>query len=149
MLKDLNIRRIEPDFIHAMIAQINGIDLSNSEDYFEKYETGVYRHDGFMFNFDGFIENNTSNEMIDKWVEYGVCDNYEQIIERNKELLADESKTYVIGLSSVKKSSQSPQGGWRWHKWGEYIGTQNPQHEYLYDEDDIDLVYSYHIYETK
>jgi hypothetical protein len=39
---------------------------------------------------------------------------------------------------------------WRWHKWGEYIGTKNPQHEYLYDEDEsIQEVFCYHIYKRK
>lgn len=30
-----------------------------------------------------------------------------------------------------------------------YIGIQNPQYEYLYDEEDIEKVYCYHIYEVK
>lgn len=31
-------------------------------------------------------------------------------------------------------------GGWRWHKWGEYIGKHNPQYEYLDHEIGIDYV---------
>ena len=31
-------------------------------------------------------------------------------------------------------------GGWRWHKWGEYIGKHNPQYEYLDHESGIDYV---------
>lgn len=31
--------------------------------------------------------------------------------------------------------------------WGAYIGNQNPQHEYIYDDKHIDKVYCYHIYE--
>lgn len=31
-------------------------------------------------------------------------------------------------------------GGWRWHKWGEYIGKHNPQYEYLDHETGIDYV---------
>lgn len=83
MLKNLSIRTIKPDMIHAMIAQVNGIDLSN-DDYFEQYTTGIYRHDGYMFNFDGFIENGTLDTIADKWIEYGVCDNYQQILELKK-----------------------------------------------------------------
>ena len=55
MLKDLNYYTTEPSHIYAMIAQINGIDLTFEKAYFEHYTTGVYRHDGYMFNFDGFI----------------------------------------------------------------------------------------------
>jgi hypothetical protein len=47
----------------------------------------------------------------------------------------------------VIKANQSHEGGWRWHKWGEYIGKYEPQYEYLYDEPEIEKVYVYHIYE--
>ena len=33
--------------------------------------------------------------------------------------------------------------GWRWHKWGPYIGTQDPQCEYLADEPEIKEVFVY------
>lgn len=80
--------------------------------------------------------------------EYGVCDNYHQVLEKYP-FLKEDSKQYVVTVCSVKKCHQSPSGGWRWHKWGEYIGTQNPQHEYLYDEDHIEEVFCYHIYKRK
>jgi hypothetical protein len=148
MLKNLTIRNIKPDMIYAIIAQINNVDLE-SNNCFEQYAQGVYRHDGYMFNFDGFIENGTNNKLIDKWVDYGVCDNYEQILEQRKDILDHPNKNFVIGLSTVEKKNQESWGGWRWHKWGEYIGNQNPQHEYLYDEEGIEKVYCYHIYEIE
>jgi hypothetical protein len=38
-------------------------------------------------------------------------------------------------------------GGWRWHKWGPYIGKGEPTTEYLDDEDGFaDGVYVYHFY---
>lgn len=151
MLKDLNVLKIEPDAIYGMVASVNGVDLSNGN-YFEQLGTGIYRHDGFMFNFDGFIKNNTTNKIIDEWVNSGVCDNFHQILDRasnilDNDVLGNPDRNFVIGLSTVEKSKQSSEGGWRWHKWGEYIGTQNPQCEYLYDEPEIDKVYCYHIYE--
>lgn len=146
MLVNLAIRSIEPDGIMALIAQMNGEDLAGGT-YFEKYVDGVYRHDGFKFNFDSFIKDNTFDTIIDKWISSGVCDNYEQVLEHKEKLLSDTDKKYVVGLSTVRRKDQSPEGGWRWHKWGEYIGTQNPQHEYLYDDTHIDTVYCYRIYE--
>lgn len=84
----------------------------------------------------------------DNWIsEYGVCDTYQQVLDRYP-ILLDESRAFIITLVSIKKSEQSPSGGWRWHKWGEYIGTKNPQYEYLFDEGpDIEEVFTYHIYE--
>lgn len=81
--------------------------------------------------------------------EYGVCDNYQQVLEKFPFLQTDENQ-YVVTVTVMKKCHQPPQGGWRWHKWGEYIGTKNPQHEYLYDEDEsIQEVFCYHIYKRK
>mgnify|MGYP000984510367 FL=1 len=38
-------------------------------------------------------------------------------------------------------------GGWRWHKWGEYLGNGTPTCEHLDDEDEFnDGVYVYHMY---
>lgn len=80
---------------------------------------------------------------------YGVCDNYQQILNRVKginEYINDKDNTYVIILYKVKKSEQPETGGWRWHKWGPYIGDHEITTEYLYDEDDIDFVYTFSIY---
>ena len=149
MLKDLKYFSVVPGFIYATIAQVNGVDLSKEENYFEHYTTGVYRHDGYMFNFEGFLAEKCGVNVTDEWVAYGVCDNYKQVLEKYKDLLNDANKNYVVGLSTVKREAQSSEGGWRWHKWGEYIGNQNPQHEYLYDDTHIDKVYCYHIYEIE
>jgi len=52
-------------------------------------------------------------------------------------------------LRVIRKDLEPTDGGWRWHKWGEYIGTQNPQMEYIHDEPEIEKVYVYHIYELE
>jgi hypothetical protein len=77
---------------------------------------------------------------------YGVCDTVEQLLEACPELLSSE-RQFTVTLTPIVKSEQPSDGGWRWHKWGPYIGTQNPQCEYIYDEVNIEQVYVYHIYE--
>ena len=77
--------------------------------------------------------------------EYGICDNYQQILDKWPHLEID-TKKYFITLVQMNREDQPDDGGWRWHKWGEYIGIQNPQHEYLFYEEHIDTVYTYHIY---
>lgn len=79
---------------------------------------------------------------------YGVADNVEQIKERYKDQIASDAPI-VISLTEMCKENQPEDGGWRWHKWGEYIGTQNPQCEYLYDEPEIDSVFVFHVYSVK
>ena len=80
---------------------------------------------------------------------YGVCDNLSQILQKIPEIEQDQNRQFIITLTPVIKKNQSRRGGWRWHKWGEYIGTQEPTTEYLYDEPIIKKVYAFHIYEKK
>ena len=105
------------------------------------------------FNFDNLISNR-----IEKYYEfedegrylgaYGVCDNIEQVKEKYSKWINDPDLKFFISFAEVKKSDQPSEGGWRWHKWGNYIGIKEPQGEYLYDEDDdIQKVYCYHIYQ--
>lgn len=77
---------------------------------------------------------------------YGVCDDYQQVIDQCPEL-QDPNRRFVICVTPIVRAEQSPTGGWRWHKWGPYIGKHEPQYEYLYDEKGIEKVFVYHIYE--
>ena len=147
MLKDLIYQTTKPSEIYSMIAQINGIDLSSENAYFEHYATGVYRHDGYIFNFfDGFINERCVNKVVDKLVRNGVCDNYGQVLEERKDILNNPNiRTMLLGCVQLIIIKQPSDGGWRWHKCGKYIGNQNPEHEYLYNDTHIDKVYCYHI----
>ena len=78
---------------------------------------------------------------------YGVSDDVEQILEYIPELENDSERTFVLFVTVVRRADQESTGGWRWHKWGEYIGKHEPKHEYLYDEKDIDEVLCWHVYE--
>lgn len=75
---------------------------------------------------------------------YGVCDSWEQILEMAPGLESDP-RPFVVFVSEIRHEGQTSPGGWRWHKWGPYIGNHRPQHEYLADEVGIDRVFVYHI----
>jgi hypothetical protein len=76
---------------------------------------------------------------------YGVCDSPEQILERFPRL-ATIPERLLITINEVRKEHQPDHDGWRWHKWGEYIGNKEIMHEYLADEDDsIESVFTYQI----
>ena len=79
---------------------------------------------------------------------YGVADSIEQVIERWPFLVQDEHR-YLISYMTVRHEDEPDRGGWRWHKWGPYIGTQDPQYEYLADESGIEQVICFHIYQYK
>lgn len=87
------------------------------------------------------------NEVLNKeTLGFGVCDSYEQILEHFPSLITSDKK-YIVALSKVTKGIEGTPYGWRWHKWGPYIGTQKPTTEYLYDEPNIDTVYTFTILE--
>ena len=79
---------------------------------------------------------------------FGVADNLLQVLKQCPHLLTSE-KYYVVGFCWIRKSECYKNGGWRWHKWGNYIGNQKPTCEYLYDEPKIKKVVCYQIYELK
>lgn len=80
---------------------------------------------------------------------YGVCDSPEQLLAKLPEEITTGPRKFVISVTGVRKEDQPPDGGWRWEKWGPYIGEMESKADYLYDEPDIDMVCIYHIYEVE
>ena len=79
---------------------------------------------------------------------YGVCDSPEQFIEDFHGFLEDHEKELMVCFSHVAKVEQPSEGGWRWHKWGSYVGHGEPECEYLYDEEGFEEgVYCFHVYD--
>lgn len=116
-------------------------------------DTGIYEvnHFGcspFIDGYKDWPDEKLVNKDGDRFCNYGVCDNYQQILEQCP-MLKESNRQFFITIKSVKKKEQSDWGGWRWHKWGPYIGTQQPTTEYIYDEPIIEEVYVFHIYELK
>jgi hypothetical protein len=145
MLVDVTIRE-EYDEISALISKING----NSNKIIHP-ETGIYEIGHFNFDHD-FKENckrwsALSDLSINGYLNcYGVCDTYKQILEQYPGIITSDRK-FVISITPILKENQSKKGGWRWYKWGSYIGKHTPITEYLYDDPSIDKVYVYTIYE--
>lgn len=76
---------------------------------------------------------------------YGVADNWEQVLKVKKEFVKSKDK-FIMTFFTINREDEPSSGGWRWHKWGEYIGSQNPQHEYIYDDKHIDSIIVYHFH---
>lgn len=77
--------------------------------------------------------------------EYGVCDTPEQAVEGLG--LRARPERFFVSFVEINKATQPSDGGWRWHKWGSYIGDHEPQCEYIHDEPEIEKVYTFHVYE--
>lgn len=81
-------------------------------------------------------------------INHGLCDNPDQILAKWPHLETSKQKHFIT-LTPIYKSDQSPSGGFRFHKWGTYIGEHELQYEYLYDEEEIDIIYVFHIHTLK
>lgn len=90
------------------------------------------------------IEELTDCYVEDSLYDYGVVDNATQIIEN-----CSIPENAVILMVPVLKECQPDFGGWRWHKWGPYYGVQNPKHEYIHDEKDIEMIYCFSVVTLK
>lgn len=80
--------------------------------------------------------------------EYGVCDHPDQLLAKYP-IIKDCPEKLFVTCVPIFRAQQPREGGWRWHKWGEYIGAQEPQCEYLHDEPVIETVYTFQVYELK
>ena len=89
------------------------------------------------------------------WHNYGVADNASQVLDYYENFLLTDygdymnNREFVILMTPIFREDQSEYGGWRWHKWGPYIGEFEPKCEYLYDEEGIDYVWVFSIVEVE
>lgn len=136
-----------PDPILGMVAQVNKRGASERITQ-GIYEIGHFGSSHWLPNFEHWPQLPDKFDRISPLGCFGVCDNVEQIIARCPELVTSP-RQFLITVHRVVRSEQEPDGGWRWHKWGDYIGVHSPTTEYLYDEPEIEQVLVFHIYEKK
>ena len=161
MLVDLTPIKEEQDR-RKSIAKEHKFDYTPQDDKSLKQETGIYQC-AFAFNFsEDEFEELKKLSWDDRYKifpnfekqTYGVADNVEQIKEYYKEEVSDKHKKYAICVTPVwqERENKGKGGGWRWHKWGGYIGKLNPQCEYLDDEDfgeDFEFILTFTLYAVK
>lgn len=79
----------------------------------------------------------------------GICDNASQVLETYHKLVDDPNRLYVVFLSPVFKCDQQPEAGFKWKRYGKYIGVHKRKESLLVDEPDIGFIFKYNIYEIK
>lgn len=73
----------------------------------------------------------------------GVCDNIDQILKTHHDIIIDTNKKYAIVTHKIYQHDQPSKMGWRWKKFGPYIGEHDIGTEYLYNEDLSDINQDY------
>lgn len=123
------------------------------QDYRKDFD-GVYvcgLNDNYLLE---VLTNYRDARKLQSFYEYGVADNASQIMDFYDNICREHTDymnthKFVILLTPIFKADQPEMGGWRWHKWGPYIGVHDIKCEYLYDEKEIDYVYVFHILEVE
>jgi len=147
----------------AGIAEDHGFNYLPQDDPKFIQETGIYQCScPFNFSKEEFIELQRLS-----WKDrysifppesnkgtYGVADTIEQIKDYYAKEVGDPEQKFALALTPVyqEKENKGKGGGWRWHKWGPYIGKLNPKCEYLDDEnfgEDFQYVIVFGIYKIK
>lgn len=80
---------------------------------------------------------------------YGVCDSLEDVFKRCPLIKESPHREFLIVSMPILREDEPEEGGWRWCKWGPYLGNKTPKAEYLHDEPEIDMVIVYSIYERR
>lgn len=137
-------RILNSDSISQMIGRLNG-----NNEAVQELRIGVYKRPDFgSYPFMPGYSDSFDCEGLSISC-YGVCDNIQQIIDQCPELEADKDRQFMVAVTPIIKAEQPSSGGWRWHKWGPYIGEGDPQCEYIFNEPVIGDVLVYHIYERE
>ena len=77
---------------------------------------------------------------------YGVCDGINNLLSHPDYAdVLNGPRKFTVFLTEL---SRADHGDWRWHKWGPYIGSYEPQYEHLRHET-IDSVWIFHIVEHR
>lgn len=128
-------------------------------------------------NPENLIDHASAYETYKHWpassLAYGVSDNATQVINHLKHALEtyltkdsthsffirgkrlykfltdNPDAVYLIRFYPVFNHHDGKTGGWRWHKWGPYLGKHTPQCQYLDKEQNIDYVLIWHLYPLK
>lgn len=113
------------------------------------YQIGHYGSSAFLAEYEHYPELTADDSEV-YLGPYGVCDGVDNLLAVYP-ILVESPRQFVVTLKCVRRdlSNKGKGGGWRWHKWGAYIGSLEPTTEYLDDEPEIEQVFCYHIYERK
>ena len=77
---------------------------------------------------------------------YGVVDHWTQLPLQD---LMKDPRPLMVYLTRVRADEQPPNGGWRWHKWGPYLGVHEVSQEYLFDTPGVSEVWCFQAMELK
>lgn len=123
---------------------------------FTWFEKGIYEakdfslDEWFLRQYYGYSVTNSIPKLMPLLKEsglrpFGVADSIEQVKAYYEPLESLSEQFFIMVTPVYRKEQSSPFGGFRFHKWGKYIGKHDIRHEYLCDEKDMDMVYTFRV----
>lgn len=134
-------RAVAPDYVLAVVASTNGRSARPVRLREGVYQVGHFGSSNWPTGYEQYPD-------LADFSPYGVCDDFEQVLDACPVIELGDRK-FIVTVTPIVREDQPTTGGWRWHKWGPYIGAQEPKSEYLSDDLHIDKVLVYHVYEKK
>lgn len=131
-----------------LVSKVKGLKMEDIHNNLKEVHTGIYETsleisviaDIAKINFSEYYHFGVKDE-------YGMADNYEQILDFYPEL-NDPNKKYIVVCEWLYRDSDNPGSGFRYHKNGPYIGNLNPKHAYFNDDTHIEKLLLYHVIEV-
>jgi hypothetical protein len=77
---------------------------------------------------------------------YGVCDSVAQFMNDYYYTIDAVEGNWIVSLEEVYRADQPKYDGWRWAKWGPYLGEEQRTSDYLVNEQFIDKVCVFNLY---
>lgn len=136
------------DFKGCYWTNLNPENLINHATHYELYKRYTHLAYGVSDNATQVLDN-----LYHALETYLTKDNTYDFFTRGKRLYkfltGHPDAVYFIRFTPVFNHHNGAIGGWRWRKWGTYLGKHTPQYEYLDEEENIDYVLLWHLYPLK
>lgn len=108
--------------------------------------TGIYKH--YYLDFDNEIKNSINrNPIFEGKKAYGLCDNYQQVLNNFKEIESNDTKYFIL-LKEIKKSDLKKEKEYKYSSWGGYYGDFNIKEKFFSLEKGLDIITAFHIMES-
>lgn len=122
---------------------------------FERVGKGFYINKDFSFDkwflrqYYGYSVQDTNMKIFSYLKEhglhsFGVADSIEQI-QRYLEKVETLPEKFIVIMTPVYRKDEPSFGGFRFHKWGKYIGNHTIEQEYFYDHKEMDVLYTFRV----
>lgn len=138
----------ENEIIEESINKIKSLSMTDILNSINVIQDGIYET-----NLSSDLISNLCNIKLEKFGhlglkdEYGMADNYEQLLKYYPELLNGDKK-HIVLTEWLYRDDENRDSGFRYHKNGPYLGEKEIRSEYFNNDTHIDKILLFNILEV-